>query len=275
MGRKPIRFGLVTDSHYAEREPAGVRYYRESLTKMGECIDRLNAEKLQFAIETGDFKDQDTPPAEERTLAYLRQVEAAFQRFNGPTYHALGNHDMDSLSKAQFLAHVTNAGVSPERSYYSFDRKWLHIAVLDANFNPDGSAYDHGNFDWTQPFVPSAELDWLRRDLAGTRRPAIVFLHQLLDGVGNPYVNNADEVRAVLEAAGNVLAVFQGHHHSGSYSHVNGIHYYTLKAMIEGSGPENNSYAIGEVRPDGDITITGYRRAESMELVGAREAAAG
>ena len=72
-------------------------------------------------------------------------------------------------------------------------------------------------------------------------------------------MKNAAQVRTVLEASGKVLAVFQGHHHSGSYSNIAGIHYYTLKAIVEGHGPENNSYAIAEVHPDSSITITGYR----------------
>ena len=42
----------------------------------------------------------------------------------------------------------------------------------------------------------------------------------------------------ILHASGKVLAVFQGHHHSGSYSNIAGIHYYTLKALVEGSGPD-------------------------------------
>ncbi len=61
-------------------------------------------------------------------------------------------------------------------------------------------------------------------------------------------------------------AGLQGHHHSGSYSNIAGIHYYTLKALVEGAGPENNSYAIAEVHPDGGITITGYRKAVSKQL---------
>ncbi|GAG06588.1 unnamed protein product, partial [marine sediment metagenome] len=47
-----------------------------------------------------------------------------------------------------------------------------------------------------------------------------------------------------------------------------GIHYYTLKALVEGSGPENNSYATAEVHPDGSITITGYRKALSPATLG-------
>ncbi|MHC4751588.1 MAG: hypothetical protein ACYTFW_17160 [Planctomycetota bacterium] len=79
-------------------------------------------------------------------------------------------------------------------------------------------------------------------------------------------MNVSVQVRKILQASGKVLAVFQGHHHSGSYSHISGIHYYTLKALVEGSGPENNSYAIAEVHPDNSITITGYRKAVSKQL---------
>ncbi|MFW5693477.1 MAG: metallophosphoesterase family protein, partial [Thermoguttaceae bacterium] len=108
--------------------------------------------------------------------------------------------------------------------------------------------------------IPAAQIDWLRRDLTGAGKPTIVFLHQLLDGEGAVYVNNAAAVRKVLEASGNTLAVFQGHHHAGGYRQIEGIHYCTLRAMVEGAGLENNAYAIVEVRP-GRIVVEGYRRA--------------
>jgi alkaline phosphatase len=142
----------------------------------------------------------------------------------------------------------------------------LHCLVLDANYRSDGSDYDHGNFNWTDANIPAAEFDWLRQDLAASRGPVIVFTHQLLDGTGSVYVKNAPEVRQVLEASGRVLAVFQGHHHPGAYSHINGIHYYTLKGMIEGHGEESNSYAVVKVQPDCNITVIGYRKASSIEL---------
>ncbi len=45
--------------------------------------------------------------------------------------------------------------------------------------------------------------------------------------------------------------------------------------MVEGPGPENNSYAVVEVRPDYDIVITGYRKAVSKRLVPTAAAVAG
>jgi len=267
--RRAVCFGIVTDCHYADANPAGTRFYRESREKLSECVERMNAERIDFLIELGDFKDQDTPAVESRTLTYLREVEAVFLRFQGRRYHVLGNHDMDSLSKKQFLDHVENTGIEAGRSYYSFDVQGLHCVVLDANYRSDGRDYDHGNFDWTDANVPVHELDWLRQDLAACEVPAVVFIHQLLDGKGAVYVKNAPEVRRVLQESDRVLAVFQGHHHEGAYSRIEGIHYYTLTGVVEGSGLENNSYAIVELKRDHDLIFTGCRKAVSRNLCGA------
>lgn len=263
---KSLRFGLVTDSHFAEREPAGARFYRRSLAKMKECVALMNDERVDFLVELGDFKDQGNPPAEKQTLQFLARIEHEYSEFDGPRYHVLGNHDMDSISKAQFLTAVQNTDIPAERSYYAFNKNGVHFVVLDANYRRDGSDYDHGNFKWTDPNLPRAELDWLKHDLAEAEGPVIVFVHQRLDGEGDVFVTNAEQVRTLLETSGKVLAVFQGHHHQGAINQINGIHYYTLKAMVEGSKRDQNAYAIADLDAEGDITITGYRRAVSKDL---------
>jgi predicted MPP superfamily phosphohydrolase len=262
----PIRFGLVTDCHYADADAVNARFYRESLSKLSACVTRMNAEKVDFLVELGDLKDQNDPPSESRTLEYLQSIEAVFRGFTGPRYHVLGNHDMDSLSKQQFLAQVENTGIEAVRSYYSFDIRGVHFVVLDANYTADGRDYDHGNFDWQDAYMPGAEIDWLRQDLAACTGRVVVFIHQRLDGTGPFWVKNAAEVRQVLEASGKVLAVFQGHHHEGAYSCLGGIHYYTLPALVEGHGPDSGSWAIVEVNQDRSLAITGYGKAPSMSL---------
>ncbi len=266
------RFGIVTDSHYANRNYSN-RFCSESLDKMTECVELMNKQEVDFLVELGDFKDQDDPPVEENTISYLQAVEAIFRQFRGSPvggqgsiYHVLGNHDMDSISKSQFLTNVENTGITPNVSYYSFDLNGLHIVILDANYSSDGTDYDHGNFSWTDANIPAAELEWLEQDLASAGGPVIVLIHQLLHGTGSHSVNNAADVRQILEASGKVLAVFQGHNHAGAYLEVGGIHYYTLKAMVEGSGAQNSAYAIVEVHSDGSITVSAYRRAVRMEF---------
>jgi hypothetical protein len=134
-----VRFGMLADPHYADSDARGTRFYRESVAKVRECVDCMNAEQVEFLIELGDFKDQDEPPVEADTLRYLETIEAELQRFSGPAYHVLGNHDMDSISKPQFLAAIDNPGVAADASYYAFDRGGLHNVVLDASFRADGA----------------------------------------------------------------------------------------------------------------------------------------
>lgn len=264
--QRTMRFGMVTDTHYADADPNGSRFYRETPAKLSECVELMNTQKVDFLIELGDFKDQDRKPNEQNTLEYLKKIEGIFQTFNGPKYHVLGNHDMDSISKPQYLECITNTGIARDRSYYSFDKGGVHFVVFDANYNSDGSDYDHGNFDWTDSNIPAAQIDWLTADLAATKLPTICFSHQLYDGSGIYYVKNAPQVRQVFQDSAKVVAVFQGHYHEGDYNQIEGIHYYTLKAVIEGSGVENNAYAVVEVDPQANITVVGYRKAVSKEL---------
>jgi len=266
---KPIiRFGLISDVHYANRESAGNRFYSQSLTKAQEAIDRMNHEKLDFAIELGDFKDQDAVPNEGNTLKYLTDIESVFRKFNGPTYHVLGNHDMDGISKQQFLEMVENTGISNTNSYYSFDQKGIHFVVLDGNFTKEGTAYDHGNFSWEDAGIPEEEINWLKTDLKSNQLPTIVFIHQMLDdskGVKQA-VQNAAEVRQILEQSGNVLCVLQGHVHEERYNHINRIHYYSVNAVIDGDGPENSAYMIVDIYKDQSLKIDGFRRASDREM---------
>jgi len=262
----PVRFGLVTDVHFADIDSNGARTYRESDRKLAECVQVMNDQHVDFLVELGDFKDQAVPSQEASTLSFLRHIESVFAGFRGPRYHVLGNHDVDSLSKSQFLSIANNDKTASPGSYYQFVRNGIRFVALDADHRSDGSDYDHGNFDWGDANVDTAQLDWLERTLLASREPAVVLIHQQLDGEGAYYVRNAAAVRRRLEASGRVLVVFQGHRHEGGFSMINGIPYYTLKGAIEGAGEANNAYAIVSVGPDGVVAVSGFRRAESRSF---------
>lgn len=254
-GERPtgaIRIGLLTDVHYADRETRRNRYYRESLTKLRESIDRFNEEKPDFVVELGDFIDAaDSVDAE---IKHLKAIEAEYSRFAGPRHYVLGNHCVDTLTKEEFLG---NSGASA--GFYSFDSGPIHFIVLDACYRADGVSYGRKNFHWTDTEIPPAERDWLRWDLRNTDKPTVVFVHQRLDVENNYGVKSAPEVRAILEGSGRVVAVFQGHSHRNTYQEIGGIHYCTLRAMVEGSGEENSGYGLLDIFPDNSILLTGYR----------------
>lgn len=267
LSAQPVaRIGLATDCHYAAVEVRGNRFYRQSLDKLTECVDEMNRQGVDALVELGDFKDQDNPVVEANTLEYLRTIETAFRRFHGPRFHVLGNHDVDSISKEQFQSVVSNTGIPRDKTWYSFDAGGVHGIVLDANFSDKGVPHDSGRFKWSEAFIPHDQLTWLAADLKATKLPVLVFVHQRLDVNTQFGVSNGRHVRQILEASRKVLAVFQGHYHEGSHTHIHGIHYYTLKAVVDNSGPENSAYAIAEVGANGDVTVTGYRKAVSVRM---------
>lgn len=272
--QKAVRFGIVTDLHYSQRNPSGVRYYSQTIEKLTEAIKVFNSSDLDFIIELGDLKDQDKEPERERTIAYLDEIESVFQSFDGPVYHVLGNHDMDGISKDDFLQHTSNNGNADGKTYYSFVFNHIKFIVLDANYNLDGIPYDKGNFDWKKAYIPKHQIDWLKKELKGNRKPVVIFIHQLLDSfseIGKELcVSNAAEIVSVLEEDGHVLAVFQGHHHPGHYSCRNNIHYWTMKGMITGQMPDNNSFAVVEIDGHNNIVIDGFYNCEDRVLSGDR-----
>ena len=249
-----VRFGLITDVHYADTDTRGRRRYRTALDTVRRAVAFMNREKPDFLIELGDFKDQDTPPDPARTSGYLRTVEAEFRKFAGPVHHVIGNHDVDSLAKEDFLGGIRNGGAEA-KAFYSFDAGGAHFVVLDANFSSDGTPYRAGRFDWKDANVPAPQLEWLRKDLAAAKGPAVVFVHQRLDGDGPATVRNAAGVRAVLEKSGRVQAVFQGHDHPGGFSRIGGIDYHTLKSVIEAADGDE-PWAVAELAGD-RLTVRG------------------
>jgi alkaline phosphatase len=253
-----VRIGLVTDIHHADKPSAGTRFYRDSRKKLEEARDFFVREKLPCIIELGDTIDSaDTLAAEQE---YLRQFWQTFAATGIDRRCVLGNHCVSALNKAEFLAITQQA-----RTFDSFDLGGFHFILLDACYRKDGADYGRNNFEWTDANIPPHELDWLRSDLERTANKTVVLVHQRLD-VPPPYgIQNAAEVRKVLQDSGKVLAVLQGHYHPGDYREQNGIPYCTLSAMIEGSGPDNSAYAVLEIFPDESIRLQGFRKQKGFE----------
>jgi alkaline phosphatase len=256
---KGVSVGLITDLHHADKPAASNRYYRETLDKLSEAAVRFEKEKIDFVVELGDLIDAaDTVDTEQR---YLKEINREFSKIAKDRHYVLGNHCVDTLTKAEFLG-----GVEQKKSYYSFDRGEFHFVVLDACFRSDGEPYGRKNSTWTDANVPPAELEWLRADLKSTSKKTVVFAHQRLDVTTNFGVKNGAEVRNILEKSGKVLVVLQGHSHQNELNDIGNIHYCTLRAMVEGSGAENNGYSVLEMVSASTILLTGFRGQKEYDL---------
>ncbi len=252
-GKDRLRVGLITDLHHADKLPAGTRHYRETLGKLAEAATQFEKDKVNFVVELGDLIDAaDSVETEQR---YLKTINREFAAISKDRHYVLGNHCVDTLTKAEFLDHVEQ-----KKSYYSFDRGDFHFIILDACFRNDGEPYGRKNSKWNDANIPAAEVEWLQADLKSTGKKSIVFAHQRLDVRNDHGVKNCPELRTIFEDSGKVLAVFQGHSHQNDLKDIGGIHYCTLVAMVEGSGADNNGYSVMEIDHDGTIRLTGFRK---------------
>lgn len=276
------QFGIITDIHHTNKPDSSTRFYSAALQKTQYFVDQMNAADAAFVIELGDLVD--TLVDDKDPLLNLSEVEDIFTSFEGPQYHVLGNHEFDNLTREQFLPNITNTGIPVGETYYSFDIDGVHCIVLDADYTvaPPHLPFDmetEGNdfWHWTDAWVPDFELEWLAEDLAQSDLPTFVFTHQLLnrDNSEDHTIKNADVVRAILEADGDVVACFAGHDHAGDYSLINDIHYVVLEGNV-GMGTDpvaHNQYAWIEfngVDPENglyELIVAGHAEQDSYELV--------
>ena len=209
-----VCLGIIADLHHGLAPRA--------MERLDTFMQAVHTRKPDAIFQLGDFNFGTTESEECLDL---------WRTFDGPRYHVLGNHDMDYLTKDTIVQKWDMIG-----PYYSFDLVAFHAVVLDRNNlkTSDGYApYNEANFyvdASLRGYADSAQLAWLREDLASTNLPIFIFVHQ---GLGRPtsMPRASRAIEAVLEehnrkAGGSkVVACFCGHHHIDRYARKNGIHY--------------------------------------------------
>ena len=270
-GERPlVRFGLVTDPHSSgsmasTQPPHEVRAYRESPAKMREFVDVMNARRVDFVVELGDFAECHERKAD--TVAALDEIEGVFGGFKGPRYHVLGNHDLQGLTREEIAPHIVNTGVAAGRTYYSFERGGVTFAVLDHGYYADGTPMTPGNTDWTKGHLSAAQWEWFDSVVAKANGFVVTLSHWRLDpnGRGGLEALDAGTMRKrFAQSGGKVKASFCGHHHYGDYGVWDGVGYYCQRAMVTGSGAANSSYTEVAVYPSGRFSVTGFRKARTV-----------
>lgn len=287
-----VKAGIITDMHHTTKADTPTRKYSASQAKMDTFVTAMNQEKPAFVIEMGDFVDtlaEGTDPAKN-----LGEIETLFSSF-GPHYHVLGNHEFDNLTREFVLKSINNTGIPQGQTWYSWDKGGVHFVVLDADYTPipphrpyDMNTPEDSFWTWKDTFVPPQELEWLKKDLAATPLPTVVFTHQTLDRVdGQDHnIKNASEVRNILEDSGKVLAVLSGHDHAGGYANIKEIHYIVMNGNVgvnderpwkdtsrkEGFATDlDNQFAVLKIYPEGGgkyrLKLEGYGRQASYDLV--------
>jgi len=205
---RPLRFGIIADIHKDVMHDADDR--------LRVFIEHMTREKVDFVLQLGDF----CVPKEEN-LGFLK----IWNTFKGPKYHVLGNHDTDDNGQGPTTRERTMAYWGMPARFYSFDRGGVHFVVLDGNDRPA----DHKS--GYPRFMASDQLEWLRKDLAATKKSTVIFVHQSPERPEDGGLQNGAVVRGILEQTNRdagfrkVVACFTGHHHRDYVRQINNIVY--------------------------------------------------
>lgn len=260
---KDLVFGAIADCQYCADPGKGVRKYALSRQKLTKCVDHLNKRDLSFVVHLGDFIDRD--------FESFDVVGPIFGQLKMPRYHVLGNHD---FSVAEELKRTVPQKLGLPSRYYDFKVGGWRMVALDGN---DISFHAHPrNSDryrvaehyyrekgiqapkWNGAVGPE-QLSWLRSVLEKATRTderVLIFCHFPVYPSNVHNLWNAEEVVALLEAYPCVKAYINGHNHEGHYAVKEGIHYLTLKGMVD---TETSSYAVIHV-DDEVMRVEGHGR---------------
>lgn len=202
-----VQFGLIADIH-PDVLPDG-------LERVQAFVKAMTAARVDFVIQLGDFVWP--KPSNRKFLD-------AWNQYSGPKFHVLGNHDMDD----GYTSDQTVAFIGMPARYYTFPAGPALGLVLDGN-EPGGKRSGY------KRFLGATRLQWLELELGRSTKPCLIFIHQPFDFDHDDALENAAEVRAVVENAektrpGTVLAVFSGHFHLDYARVVNGVRYFEINS---------------------------------------------
>lgn len=273
-GQQPIvRFGVIADIQYADKDDHGSRYYRNSLEKMDSCIVNLNQEKLAFNVVFGDLVDQG-PKDLSPVMEHLKKLKAPYR-------NVLGNHDYVNVSDREMLYKQFDMPAP----YYAFEKaNWMFI-VLNTNEVSEYGSMAGSSFqkEWQDlaaglkkegrknvlPWnggISALQLIWLENQLKKaqkTKKNVLVFSHHpLFPETGYEALNNR-EILNIVEKYPNVKGLVSGHHHAGNFAYYHKLPSITLEGMIETS--KENAYGVIELYPN-KIVLTGRGRMTSRTL---------
>lgn len=264
-----LRFGVIADPQYGDKEDRGDRNYRGALIRTREAIEFFNTQDLDFVILMGDLADN----SREDLDIILKEISASKHK----VMYAVGNHDYAAMDRdRRALADVLNLN----DTYYSESLKGYRLVVLDTNegvmTDPDLSRdqilQNEANEYAKRPWIYGAlmnrhywngsvfetQYDWLKSELIEARtahEKVLIFGHDPIYPVVSDSLQNTAKILTLFRDFTDVLtAGFAGHHHYGAYAEFLHVPFVTFKGMILKYG---TAYSIVEMS-GGDMTTVGY-----------------
>jgi len=248
-----VRFAVISDPHMSIPQQKGVRdgakLGLEAVMLTENTIAEINQiSDLKFVLVAGDLTQNAEPWNVDEVRRILDQLKV-------PYFVVLGNHDSSLVPHEKKDQPVTlskytvasafigrSGGMVPGMTYYAHTlAKDLVLVALDSTraqvFVPEFNLNDFGGE------INAGQMRWLERTLKANQNNTIIILthHSLVPwGEGEKtnhsywrwlWIDNAEEVRALLKKYG-VKIVFSGHNHiSTRYQIVDDIYHFINPAI--------------------------------------------
>ncbi len=217
-----MKFLLFADLHYSPGRFKTLEW--EALHTFQRHAEEAQCDMI---IHAGDFCH--------RPLEVTDYINA-YNSFHIPSYHCLGNHDMDTCSMEE-----TVRLYNMPSDYYFFDKGGYRFVVLNTSYIKDGENYipysSSNYFKYPEKdLIPPFELEWLRETVNSSDYPCILISHAAFDRVNG--IRNREEVLDLINEANekkphSVLMCINGHYHRDHLGILNGVIYYDMNAASQ------------------------------------------
>ncbi len=275
-------FGIITDIHFkTPSEQSSVpaiywntfqqneyRVYYNVEERFLAALNKFHSVSVDFGIQIGDYINFALLAGAAEELQYAETIRASGD-YKGLFYHVIGNHERIGFITrwSDYADNITNSATIQSyiendiaKAYY-FENNGIRYIVL---------------YGVLVENMSSAQLLWLENIALSSSLPKVIFIHSHIAGydygAASDYVGLANRaiIRGLLEADGNVQAVFQGHWHNNNvYELRNGIHYFGLRGSVLGTSLDDgdcNAYYIVSLIPN--VSWNGTRYIANVKLNG-------
>ena len=223
-------FATIADSHITSTFFDDHRYLKAlsiSRKLLANVVRDINAYRpmVDFVVHLGDITDFGTASEFDNARRILDELRC-------PLFPVVGNHDNFCSDNKRGWKNFAGR----DSTTYAFDYKGFHFIVIDCTPDP---------YEPSRIGCDASLREWVMQNLLANReKPTILFSHYnlierywnaMFDTVSHypEYAGMAD-LRTILEQAGHVIAVINGHVHANRVEIIDGIYYIDIGATLVG-----------------------------------------
>lgn len=213
-GEEPVETEKETDKKEAPRDDLIIGIIADAHSGQENGFSRLNSASWalknyfapDIAVDLGDLIESRFYYKAIKKSAAIADYKSASYLISRyfPVYHAIGNHEVLSLSKADIQ------NLTGRRNYFAVRVKGYNIIILDSNYNKNGDNVDakHADDFLYDGALPEKELDWLENQVKNNNNN-IIFVH-------HPFyeLTNRGKVEDIIEKnRKRIIMIANGHKH--------------------------------------------------------------